>query len=349
METKDAVLKAIQKEIIQRKEEALAHRIDSIYLGGGTPSILNASELDAILGLMHKNYCLSDDAEITLEANPDDVSRIRLDEWQKLGINRLSLGIQSLDDGLLKWMNRPHNAKDAHQSLELIAASNIRNFSCDLIYGLPQRSDEEWIHDLDTLIGYHVPHLSCYALTVEPKTILHHQVHHTKSVVVSEEDSSRQMLLMLEHLAVHHYEDYEISNFALPGHRSRHNSSYWKGQSYFGFGPAAHSFDGQKRRWNVANNTLYAKSVQENLPCYEEESLSPKDHYNEYIMLQLRRKEGISTRELQTRFPEYFPIAEKIMEEYFTSGHVLKNQDGYFLSPSGKLLCDRISMEAFAE
>ncbi len=349
METKDAVMGAIHTEIIQRKEEALEHRLDSIYFGGGTPSILNTTELETIFNLIKKNYHLSDDVEITLEANPDDVNRIRLDEWQSLGINRLSLGIQSLDDLVLKWMNRPHNAAEALQSLELISQSGIRNFSCDLIYGLPQSSDEDWIRNLDTLIDFGVPHLSCYALTVEPKTVLHHQVNRMKSVVVSEEDTSRQMLLMLEHLAVHHYEDYEISNFALPGHRSRHNSSYWKGQSYFGFGPAAHSFDGHKRRWNIANNMLYAKSVQENLPYYEEEILSSKDHYNEYIMLQLRRKEGISTQELQSRFPDYFPIAQKVMESYFASGHLLRNKDAYFLSHSGKLLCDRISMEAFGE
>lgn len=348
METKYAVLEAIHAEILQRKAEASLHKIDSIYFGGGTPSILNTTELEAIFHLIQKNYPLSEDVEITLEVNPDDVSLIRLDEWQSLGINRLSLGIQSLDDQVLKWMNRPHNAAEALQSLELITKSDIRNFSCDLIYGLPQTSDDDWIRDLNTLIEYGVPHLSCYALTVEPKTVLHHQVNRKKSVVVSEEDTSRQMLLMLELLAVHQYEDYEISNFALPGHRSRHNSSYWKGQSYYGFGPAAHSFDGQKRRWNIANNMLYAKSVQENLPYFEEEILSQKDHYNEYIMLQLRRKEGISIQELQSRFPEYFPIAQKIMESYFASGHLLINQDGYFLSPSGKLLCDRISMEAFA-
>lgn len=349
LESKPGLLKALESEIISRSEEAADLAIGTLYFGGGTPGMLSEAELESLLSTLRRHYRLEEDAEISLEANPDDVSPESLRHWQRLGINRLSIGVQSLNDEVLRWMNRPHDADQSRAAVKLIRESGWTDFTVDLIYGIPGCSDEEWLAQLSWLTGEAVPHLSCYALTVEPRTALYHQVHRKGMVAMDDEGQARQMMIMLEFLESRGYEAYEISNFSLPGRRSRHNSSYWEGMPYLGFGPSAHSFDGKLvRRWNVANNMEYTKALTEGKQYWEVERLSPKDLYNEYVMLQLRRSEGLDLGLLKKLHPEFHDQAAERLNHYVSTGHVLKAGDRCYLSPTGKLLCDRISMECFA-
>lgn len=349
LETKPDLLTTLKQEMVQRSPEASPYEIGTLYFGGGTPGMLQAEELSSLMETLRTHYHFAADPEITLEANPDDVNPESLEFWHRLGINRLSIGIQSLNDEVLRWMNRPHDADQSRTALRMIVDSGWHDFTCDLIYGIPGCSDEEWLAQLSWLTGSGVPHLSCYALTVEPHTALHHQIHRKGKMVMDDDLQARQMLLMLGFLQTQGYEAYEISNFCLPGRRSMHNSSYWEGRPYLGFGPSAHSFDGrQKRRWNLAHNPGYIKAIRDNEIYWEEEQLSPRDLYNEYVMLQLRRSEGLDLRSIQNLFPPFYHLAEPILMQYCASGHLVVQDNRFVLTPQGKLLCDRISMECFA-
>lgn len=346
-----AFVSALQKEIMHAP--GFIHEdknIDSIYIGGGTPSLLEHGMLENIFTSLRQRFpYLSPHAEITLEANPDDVSLQNLLAWKKTGINRLSLGIQSFDEKELQWMNRAHHASQALESLQLIKSAGFENYSVDLIYGSPLLNDEQLCSNIKIMTDQEVPHISCYALTVEPKTALHTLIKTHPEMEVDGDKQARQFDLVRSSLEKHGYRHYEISNFSKPGMESRHNSSYWQGKPYYGFGPAAHSYNGNNiRRWNVANNAVYIKSIQENIPCFEEEILTTAQVVNEHIMTQLRTAEGVSLNHISVKFGEEWK--EKILANAAISikgGHLRLSNHFLTLTNSGKFLADGISVSLF--
>lgn len=303
--TLKALLEALHTEIMNRALEIPDILVDTIYFGGGTPSVLSPTHIESLLHTVYSRYPVQPCAEITLECNPDDLNREYLQDLHSIGINRLSIGIQSFSDRDLQWMNRAHNANQSKEALTLAAATGFDNISCDLIFGIPGATDTEWLQHLGILYDNGVPHISCYALTVEEMTLLEHRIRHQQMPALSEEDSIRQMLLMFDSMTHHGYEAYEISNYCLPGHRAVHNSNYWKGLPYLGFGPSAHSYYGNTRRWNLSNNQLYSDAVKNGKLYYESETLTRRDRFNEFLMIKLRRIEGIRIAELEQDFEEY--------------------------------------------
>lgn len=344
------MLNAIEAEIRAAGAEAkYGSEIQTVYFGGGTPSILEHEELQMLIDGV-RGFNIDEDAEITLEANPDDIGPAKLDMWKQAGINRLSVGIQSFFENELQWMNRAHNANQALQCLEDISLAGFTNFSADLIYGSPLLSDEKLIHNLEVLVQNKVPHISCYALTVEPKTALDHKIKKHLSPGVSSARQSNQFLIVMNFLRNAGYEHYEISNFALPGFRSRHNSSYWKGLPYYGFGPSAHSFNGNDiREWNVSNNALYAKSIVDNEVSSVTEQLTDSEKWNEFVMISIRTSEGISLEKMEKDFGK--KQTKKFLDEvsrWVLGGKMIKNEDRIFLTDEGKLFADGIASSLFA-
>ncbi len=350
---KDELIEALVKEItitpyFIKTDGDSSKQIDSIYFGGGTPSILNADELELIFETLHKKFIISPGAEITLEANPDDITAKKLTQWKEIGINRLSVGIQSFNEEELRWMNRAHSAADSLKCIEEISNQGFSNFSVDLIYGSPLLSNDEWERNVELVIGKKIPHISCYALTIEPKTPLDKMIRLRKAVPVDPEKQADQFLLLMNWMKQAGYEHYEISNYALPGMRSQHNSSYWSGESYYGFGPSAHSFDGKSRRWNIANNALYLKSLQNNSIPYEEEILTPVQQLNEYIMTSLRTTEGLDLDKIMNEFGNQF--REELIiksKKYLTSGKLSTIHSSLILTTEGKLFADGIAADLF--
>lgn len=321
--------------------------VETIYFGGGTPSLLSAAEIDRLLDVIRENFTVASDAEVTLEANPDDVTLEKMRELRKSGINRLSLGIQSFDDGNLKWMNRAHNAEQAMNSIRWIKEAGFKNFSADLIFGIPRLTNEKWIDNIDRLMNFGVPHLACYALTVEPKTALAKMIKQGKKENVNEEDQARQFEILMAKMYEAGYEHYETSNFALPGFRSKHNSSYWQHKIYLGIGPSAHSFDGERRYWNMANNPLYIKAIQNGTSFFEKETLTPKQQFDEYIMTSIRTVEGIDLNYIASHFgvehkEKIFERLKNVRPDWFSLG------DKYVsLTDKGKLFTDKVSVDLF--
>ena len=296
--------------------------------------------------------CLNPFAEITLEANPDDISPLVLQGWLQTGINRLSVGVQSFDENELKWMNRAHTAKDSLQSIVEIKEAGFANFSVDLIFGSPLLSDYNLTKNIGLLVQMEVPHLSCYALTVEPRTALHKMIELKKSMPVDNEKQAIQFLLTMQLLKEAGYEQYEISNYAKVGYRSKHNSSYWQGVPYFGLGPSAHSFNGKNmRRWNKSNVAFYIESLKKNEIPYEEEVLSITQQLNEYIMTALRTTEGVNTLHIKKHFGEDRAKAFTDNCDLFVKEENLSRNDLDFfvLSEKGKLFADGIAAALFFE
>jgi len=345
---------ALLKEMVLRKDYIGGEPVETIYFGGGTPSLLEGDQLERIMEGLRTNFMIAQGAEITLEANPDDFDFDfdsdflpgRISAWRKTGINRLSIGIQSFFEEDLRWMNRAHNAGQAIDSIRMAQEQGFDNISIDLIYGGPTLPDDHWRQNVEQAIRLQIPHLSCYALTVEPKTALDKMIHQHKKQDVDPEDQARQFLLLMDWTAAAGYEHYEISNFARPGRRSRHNSSYWQGKTYLGLGPSAHSYNGVSREWNVANNALYIKGA----PVAEKEVLTPAQQINEYIMISLRTLEGCDLRVVSERFGK-----EKAQElglqarRFIEEGKMAAWADRLVLTQAGKLLADGISADLFFE
>jgi oxygen-independent coproporphyrinogen III oxidase len=345
---KDELVKALATEAAREKEFLAGEALDTIYFGGGTPSILEIADLELLLTTIRKDYSITPGVEITLEANADDISTEKLRAWRDLGINRLSIGVQSFFEEELRWMNRAHNAEQAINNLEL-ARKEFDNITIDLIYGSPLLTDEMWKQNVETAIEMDIPHLSCYALTVEEKTPLHKLINTSKVADVDDEKQARQFLLLMEWLREKGYEHYEVSNFAKPGFRSRHNSSYWKGQKYLGLGPSAHSYNGTERRWNLANNNVYIKSINEGTSQRELELLTPAQKLNEFVMISLRTMEGIDLDQLQEQFGvDERRRIETEVEKYVK--HQLVQYDHPFvrLTDEGMLRADGIASELFS-
>ena len=349
LKNKNVLLKSLIKEIELAAGFIEDKNIETIYIGGGTPSLLNEEDLQYIFNALHKRFSIITDAEITLEANPDDINIEVLNSWKRLGINRLSVGLQSFNEVELKWMNRAHNAAQSLQCLDDIKTVGFHNFSVDLIYGSPLQTNEDLKRNFDIIAERNIPHISCYALTVEPGTVLNKKINEQKSPAVDGGKQAEQFHLLLEMMALNNYEQYEISSFSKPGYRSKHNSSYWQGKPYFGFGPAAHSFNGfNKRRWNVSNNSLYIQSLEKNITPYEEEILTDIQRLNEYVMMALRTVEGVNIDYVRKGFGE--ENVERILadvEEYVVSGKVIKTNEGFYLSEDGKFFADGIAGDLF--
>jgi oxygen-independent coproporphyrinogen-3 oxidase len=339
---------ALLKELDLRADYIQNDSVETIYFGGGTPSILPGGEIAAILQSIRAHFSLAPDAEITLEANPDDINPDKLNLWKKAGINRLSIGVQSFFREDLLWMNRAHNEKQALSAVLEAQAAGIDNISIDLIYGIPGMSDENWKTSLARAISLEVPHLSCYALTVEPKTALYKKIKEGKTREVVPEDQARQFLQGILSLEEAGYEHYEISNFARPGKRSRHNSAYWQSKKYLGLGPSAHSFNGKTRQWNIANNSRYIQSLANHESCFEIETLRPVDMLNEYIMTSLRTMEGLDLQHIMRAFgPARGNLLEKNAARFIAQEQMKKEDEKLVLTSKGKLFADGIAGELF--
>jgi len=327
-----------------------AESIGTIYFGGGTPSLLLPDEIQKIIERINNHFHVETGAEITLEANPDDITREKLEGWKQAGVNRLSLGIQSFFEEDLKWMNRAHNANQAKDNLKL-ALAWFPNITIDLIYGTPDLTNEKWKQNVEKVIAMNIPHLSCYALTVEPKTPLDKMIRLHQSPGVDLDKQSEQFLLLMEWLENAGYEHYEISNFAKPEHRSRHNSSYWQGKKYIGFGPSAHSFDGKIRWWNVSNNNLYIQSIHNNILPVEKEVLTATQQMNEFIMISLRTMEGLDLDRLQAIDPN-MEVKNQILKQsrkYQERGLANVIGNTIRLTKEGKLMADGIASDLFVD
>ena len=340
---KNELITSLLKETDLQFENFQDETIGTIYFGGGTPSLCSPEEISLILDKLRSRFLITADAEITLEANPDDIHHQNLEGWREAGINRLSIGIQSFFEEDLRWMNRAHNATQAIENLRL-AIGSFDNISIDLIYGTPGLSNDKWKQNVETAISLGIPHLSCYALTVEPKTPLDKMIREQRVAAVDPDKQSEQFLLLMEWLAEAGYEHYEISNFAKPGFRSRHNSSYWKGKKYLGLGPSAHSFDGDARWWNIANNNKYIASINEAVLPLEKELLTPVQKLNEYIMISLRTMEGVDLDKVDEPHRAAILAGAK---KYTELEMLVIENDFLRLTRKGKLMADGIAADLF--
>jgi len=341
------MLQAISSEVMLRKEY-IRQNISTIYFGGGTPSLLAIHDLRFILEKLKESFIIDEDAEITLEANPDDITEEKLIGWRSSGINRLSIGIQSFFDEDLQWMNRAHNKQQAIESLSS-AKKYFDNITIDLIYGSPALTDEHWKENVETALALNIPHLSCYALTVEPKTALATMIAQQKKENTDADKQARHFELLMQWLNEAGYEHYEISNFAKPGFRSKHNSSYWKGEHYIGLGPSAHSFNGTSRQWNISNNALYIQSLEKSELNFEEEILTASQQLNEYIMTSMRTVEGINfadDRWLMTDDSTKNKIISSA-KKWEVSGKIILDETSLRLTDKGKFLADGIASDLF--
>jgi oxygen-independent coproporphyrinogen III oxidase len=350
LKNKDQLIDAILQEIELRRLELAAEKnaIGSIYLGGGTPSLLSQKELFALLNQVARYFKIKTSAEITLEANPDDITLQNLKEWKQAGINRLSIGVQSFKQEHLTYMNRAHSNFQAINSILQSQEAGFNNLSIDLIYGFPGLSDEQWVSNINTAIQLQVPHISAYCMTVEDRTALKAFIGKGKAAPMDEIQATRQFENLMECMAQHAYEQYEISNFAKNQLYSQHNSNYWKGEHYLGFGPSAHSFNGTSRKWNISNNPVYIKKMEEKTAPSTLEILSKNQQYNEYILTSLRTNWGTSIEKISAVFGEkllaYFNTEAKL---YVDSGDLIISNAHYYLSQKGKFFADKIASDLF--
>ena len=352
LQLKDELIAAMIKEIHLVTEKANhsseKELCETIYFGGGTPSLLSIKELNNILASLFSKFEIAKDAEITLEANPDDITAEKLQLWKKAGINRLSVGVQSFLDQELVWMNRAHSSADSLRCIDEIKNAGFSDYSIDLIYGSPLLNNQDWLNTIDTVINKNIPHISCYALTVEPKTALHKMIAQNKKKSIDAEKQAEQFVLLMNQMEQAGYEHYEISNFSKPGRRSKHNSSYWQGKKYYGFGPAAHSYDGIKRKWNVSNNALYIQSLKKNSIPSEEETLTSTQSINEYIMTSLRTIEGLDLEKINSLFgTNYINQLLNASKKYIQSEKIIQQNNRLILTKQGKLFADGIAADLF--
>ena len=333
---------------IKLQKNYLTAPIETIYFGGGTPSLLKKAELEMIVEALTTNFNLATHFEFTLEANPDDINPVIAADWLALGVNRLSIGIQSFQAGSLAWMNRAHTVEQSHEAIKIVQAAGFKDISTDLIYGSPHLSDEDLMADIATLIQYKVNHISCYALTVEEKTALFSMIAKKQIEDIDTTKQARQFEIMVDALTAAGFEHYEISNFAMPNGRSIHNSNYWNQVPYLGLGPAAHSFNGDQRQWNIANNSLYFQSIKNSLVPFELENLNLTQKFNEYMMISLRKSEGFSTHYIKTHFGEkYEAYVMSITPKYIALGQLKPTEQGYTLTKEAKFFADGIASDFF--
>lgn len=349
-------VEALKKEIVLRKNYLGGEIVKTIYFGGGTPSLLSVKNIEEILELLNKNYEIISGPEITLEINPDTIDREKMSSLKQIGVNRMSVGIQSFDDEDLRYLGRRHDSRHAMQVLEDLKHTDFEKITLDLIYGMPTLTEEKWNKNLDIFFSTGITHLSAYALTVEQKTILGQRIEKGELQSVSEEDIIRHYNILVERTKANDFEHYEISNFAKEGFRSQHNSIYWRDEKYLGLGPSAHSYDGNSRQWNISNLTKYIQLVgdaetqrrRDAELFYEKEILSTEDKFNEYVMTSLRTSWGCDIEKIERDYGKsYAHHFLKNIKKHLENGEMLKENNTYFLSEEGKLFADGIAADLF--
>ncbi len=359
----DDYVSALKKEIINRKSYLGDDVVKTIYFGGGTPSLLPIKYVEEILELLHENYNVISNPEVTLEINPDTIDKDKMMSLKRLGVNRMSVGIQSFNDDDLRYLGRRHDSRHALQVLDDLSGVGFDRITLDLIYGMPTLTEEKWNHNLDIFFSTGISHLSAYALTVEPKTILGQKIEKEELQEVSEEDTIRHYNILVERTKENGFEHYEISNFAKEGCRSQHNSIYWQDVKYLGLGPSAHSYDGNSRQWNVSNITKYIQFVNADIDTdidtdtdadtdmgryYEREILSKEDKYNEYVMTSLRTSWGCNIEKIERDYGKsYAHNFLKNIKKYLDSGIMLMKDNSFILTDKGMLFADGIAAELF--
>ncbi len=345
---KEEMLQSIRKEIKLQKPYLENQQIETIYFGGGTPSLLTADEVSVILETIQSNFAVIDNPEVTLEANPDDLGLEKLRDLHNTAINRLSIGVQSFFDEDLKWMNRAHVAQEAESAIKRAQDYGLENITIDLIYGYPLLSDEKWKQNIKQAIEFGIPHISSYSMTVEPKTALASFINKGNQKPMDEAQSAGQFQYLMGELTTSGFEHYEISNFAKPGQYSKHNTNYWRGVHYLGIGPSAHSFNGESRQWNVANNAKYLGSLEKNEIPFEVETLTLENRYNEYLMTSLRTQWGVDLAKINTDYgTEQKSNLLASAEEYLDKNWLTLNEEKLVLTQTGKLYADLIASELF--
>lgn len=345
---KEAFLAALKREVVLRSTYLAGQSVRTLYFGGGTPSLLSGEEIADILQTLTDAFPVVRDAEITLEANPEQLTPDYCRTLRGLGINRLSIGVQSFQDPVLRFMGRRHTAVQASEAVHNAAAAGFDNLSLDLIYGVAERSDEQWAEDIGMALSMPIRHLSCYALTPEENSILYKQIQSRKHAPVDDEQAARQYEQLCRHLHETPFRHYEVSNFAMEGHESRHNAAYWDHTPYLGLGPAAHSFDGHSRQWNPANLSQYLHNIENHIPYEEREELDDTALYNEAVLLSLRTQKGLDLKYIQNRFGA--ERAQQLLHHFQHSvdpGFYKKEKDRLRLTESGLWFADGIAGDAF--
>lgn len=343
----DEMTDAICSEIVQKKNR-ITDQVGSIYFGGGTPSVLPAKAFEKIFNTITTNYSVSSEAEITIEANPDDLDAKKIADFRQLPVNRFSIGIQSFYDEDLRWMNRAHNANEAETCIKRSQDAGFENLSIDLIYGYPLLTDQKWLSNIHKAIAFDTPHISAYSLTVEPRTALASAIRKGKQTPVNDEESAAQFITLIEKLQQGGFEQYEISNFSKPGKYAVHNTNYWRGVPYLGIGPSAHGFDGQTRYLNIANNALYLAELSQGKLAETIEELDSYDRFNEYIMTSLRTMWGTNLTKIEADFGKLFKADTlKNIVPFLERNWLIHQDDHLTLTPDGKLFADHIASELF--
>jgi oxygen-independent coproporphyrinogen-3 oxidase len=344
---KDELIEALIKEIQLQKKYLSGETIDTIYFGGGTPSLLNQSEISLLINTITGLHSVAADAEITLEANPDDLDKTKLQALRQTPINRFSIGIQSFFDEDLQWMNRVHRADEAESAIKRAQDMGFENITVDLIYGYPLLTDQKWKFNTDKVFELGVSHVSAYSMTVEPRTALASFIKQKRQSAMSDEQSAAQFTFLMDGMQTKGFEHYEISNFCKPGFYSRHNANYWKGVKYLGIGPSAHSYNGETRQWNIANNTKYMQGLGSGLIPAETEILSDIDKLNEYIMTSLRTSWGLDLDKLNGIASTSADHLQKTAVAFFDKGWLSQKNKIIYLTQTGKLYADHIASELF--
>ncbi|WP_204344135.1 radical SAM family heme chaperone HemW [Psychroserpens algicola] len=347
LKKKDELIHALAKELLMRKTEFKHSTVDTIYFGGGTPSLLSISEIQFLIDTIHQHFTVSEAPEITLEANPDDLSVSKVEMLAQSPINRLSIGIQSFFEADLKLMNRAHNSTEAIECLEE-ATKHFDNISIDLIYGIPGLTNAKWQENIETALSYNIPHISSYALTVEPKTALERFI--KKGIIenVDDDAAQEQFHILIDTLEAHDFVHYELSNFGKANYFSRNNSAYWQGKPYLGIGPSAHSFNGNERSWNVRNNSIYIQNIENDILPKETETLTTTDKYNEYIMTGLRTIWGVSLDKVAQDFGKNYKDYLLLQAESFINQQLLYiDNEKLLVTKKGKFLSDGIASDLF--
>jgi len=342
------MINGLLREIELRSPYLEDKKIESIYFGGGTPSLLEAEEIMRIIDAIAKHFDIANQAEITLEANPDDLNATKVNSLRNTPVNRFSIGVQSFFEEDLKWMNRAHNQQEAVASIMRVQDAGFENITCDLIYGYPLLTDEKWQHNMQQLIDFEIPHISSYSMTVESKTALDHFIKKGLSPAINPDQAADQMSFLINTLETRGYEQYEISNFAKNERYARHNTNYWKGTHYLGIGPSAHSFNGVSRSWNISNNAKYITSINSNQLPFEIEELSTLDQINESIMTSLRTMWGLDLNNMERKFGQ--SVKNRILLEsapFLADKSLIVEEDKLKLTDAGKLIADRIMSDLF--
>ena len=348
LSSKERMVEALLLEInLEKNFFGGNDQIETIYFGGGTPSIISPAELDSIIQRIQHTFTVSPEAEITVECNPDDITREKLKAYKASGVNRLSIGIQSFQDKFLKRMNRAHTAAEAKSSIQIAQEQGIHNMTIDLIYGVPDQSLEDWQNDIDEALALNVPHIFAYSLTIEPNTVFGHLKNKGNLRLPNDEQYLDFFTLIRKRTALAGMEHYEISNFARRGFISKHNSAYWKGKPYLGIGPSAHSFNGSARSWNVANNFRYMNAMESGNLSKESEKLSSRDHFNEYLITRLRTKWGITRKKLKKISSAFYLRIETTLDQYILDGYLIEIDGVITLSSQGMFISDAIAEDLY--